>query len=546
MPLTDPLSSRYAEFLDGGYDCVDRIVLDGYFQFLHSAGGFRSWWRSIFGNEDHLDNSHLMRWAGRFARRVRKAAEVRKIPILVKHPDDRMHQIVEKLQPTDPDFKGVFAISVHRAPASVWEVIEYPSGGGIHLQRKTPWVNQWAFHILDPDWGHITIKVCPHPPFHVNVILNGHEYVARQAAQQNIHCQQEGNCFTESSNLAGLAQVAETSCSMSAKGHLQQVCERWLYSACLCFLMPVAEQQRVGMHYSWSVYQLEFSRNLLFSNGHKMESIFQNLIDRTRSALTARTIRTVFGRKRRPFYRRNGEPNFEVVIERPTYDLTVFKVHCGLLTLKIYTKGERVLRIEAIVHNAKKEFSRGYGIDRYPTLAEALRSMVERFLTVLRSVDACWVSDETWDQLPEPSQVGRSRVAGIDLNRPRMRAVIRGVLALATRPRGFRSEHLADQVQQILGRAYTTRQASYDLKKLRGKQLVHKVKQTRRYESSPQALRSMVALGLLRDKVLAPMLASTRHPLKRRPRNARGTIDRHYQVIQYETQKLFALLGIAA
>jgi hypothetical protein len=333
---------------------------------------------------------------------------------------------------------------------------------------------------------------------------------------------------------------------MSAKGHLQQVCERWLYSACLCFLMPVAEQERVGMRYSWSVYQLEFSRNLLFSNGHQMESIFQSLIDRTRSALTARTIRTVFGRKRRPFYRRNGEPNFEVVIERPTYDLTVFKVHCGLLTLKIYTKGERVLRIEAIVHNAKKEFSRGYGIHRYRAIAEALRSMVERFLAVLRSVDACWVSDETWDQLPEPSQVGQSRVAGIDLNRPRMRAVIQGVLALAAGPRGFRSEQLAEQVRQILGRPYTTRQASYDLKKLRGKQLVEKVKQTRRYESSPQALRSMVALGLLRDKVLAPILASTRHPLKRRPRNAGGTIDRHYQVIQYETQKLLALLGIAA
>jgi len=26
------------------------------------------------------------------------------------------------------------------------------------------------------------------------------------------------------------------------------------------------------------------------------------------------------------------------------YDLTIFKLHCGKLTLKIYTKGERVLR----------------------------------------------------------------------------------------------------------------------------------------------------------------------------------------------------------
>jgi hypothetical protein len=47
------------------------------------------------------------------------------------------------------------------------------------------------------------------------------------------------------------------------------------------------------------------------------------------------------------------------VIETPRYDLTLFKLHFGRLTLrrltlKGYTKGERVLRFEAIVHNTKE------------------------------------------------------------------------------------------------------------------------------------------------------------------------------------------------
>ena len=37
----------------------------------------------------------------------------------------------------------------------------------------------------------------------------------------------------------------------------------------------------------------------------------------------------------------------EVVIEKPRYDLTMFKVHFGNLTLKAYTKGEHVLRVDA-------------------------------------------------------------------------------------------------------------------------------------------------------------------------------------------------------
>jgi hypothetical protein len=41
-----------------------------------------------------------------------------------------------------------------------------------------PYVNHYSFHILDPEWGHITIKISGHPPFPAQVILNGHDRVA--------------------------------------------------------------------------------------------------------------------------------------------------------------------------------------------------------------------------------------------------------------------------------------------------------------------------------------------------------------------------------
>jgi len=79
--------------------------------------------------------------------------------------------------------------------------------------------------------------------------------------------------------------VAETLRSASAIGPLQEICERWFSSAVLCYLLPVAQQQAMDMRYEWSVYQLEYSRNLLFSNGRVMEEIFQSVIDRTRRVL---------------------------------------------------------------------------------------------------------------------------------------------------------------------------------------------------------------------------------------------------------------------
>ncbi len=60
----------------------------------------------------------------------------------------------------------------------------------------------------------------------------------------------------------------------------------------------------------------------------------------------------------------------------------MFKVHFGNLTLKAYTKGERVLRFEAIVHNTR-DLGCGRVVARFPKIVVRLQDMLERFLTTL-------------------------------------------------------------------------------------------------------------------------------------------------------------------
>src|SRR5271169_2379319 len=80
--MADGLSELYRELLDGSYDCVDRIVLNGYFGMGHSPGGFRMWWRALTGSDETLDDAHLMRLAGRFSRRARGYAKAHGIPVV--------------------------------------------------------------------------------------------------------------------------------------------------------------------------------------------------------------------------------------------------------------------------------------------------------------------------------------------------------------------------------------------------------------------------------------------------------------------------------
>ena len=84
--------------------------------------------------------------------------------------------------------------------------------------------------------------------------------------------------------------------------------------------------------------------------------------------------------------RQRGLPTgAEVVLETSTYDLTVFKVHFGNLSLKAYTKGECVLRFEVTVHNTR-ELGCGRVVARFPEIVRRLSSMLERFLTQPQAV----------------------------------------------------------------------------------------------------------------------------------------------------------------
>ena len=82
--MHDQFSSYYSELLYGSYDCVDRIVLNAYFPLGMTAGGFRTWWRRIM-DDATLDNTHLMRFAGRFSRRIHAAAHTNNIPLISFH-----------------------------------------------------------------------------------------------------------------------------------------------------------------------------------------------------------------------------------------------------------------------------------------------------------------------------------------------------------------------------------------------------------------------------------------------------------------------------
>jgi hypothetical protein len=144
--------------------------------------------------------------------------------------------------------------------------------------------------------------------------------------------------------------------------------------------LDAKERESSGFRYQYSVYQFEYSRNLIFQQRPAMVQAIEALVDRNRVRMNVDTLKVIIVRKSRPYAtKRRKLKHWQVTVERRSYDLTIFKVHCDQLALKIYSKGERVLRVESMIRNtfaprnalsALTRRDRGDGPGAPPYLAE--------------------------------------------------------------------------------------------------------------------------------------------------------------------------------
>ena len=171
------------------------------------------------------------------------------------------------------------------------------------------------------------------------------------------------------------------------------------------------------------------------------------------------------------------------------------------------------------MHNTKR-LGMGRTLDRFAQITARHTGMLEEFTSMLDCGEIGAPPDGTVDQLPAPSQLGATRIGGIDINRPRLRAALAAVLALAVAPQGFTVAHFTARVLAMTGQTpedYSTRRGGYDLRKLRGEQLIAKPGRTRRYHVPGGAARTIAAILAIRGHVVAPLIAGVRTPRRGRP-----------------------------
>jgi hypothetical protein len=84
------------------------------------------------------------------------------VPLIDCEAAERKHRITEVYLRERSVGIGVFLVLVARAPAPVWKVTRTSAGKIRNLEKTGQFVNHYSFHIMDPGFGHLTIKMSGH------------------------------------------------------------------------------------------------------------------------------------------------------------------------------------------------------------------------------------------------------------------------------------------------------------------------------------------------------------------------------------------------
>jgi hypothetical protein len=528
------LEEAYQGLIRFAYTSFDRLVIRGLVPVMQRPAGFVTWARSLLPGAP-IEASWIQSLSRRFHAGVQSFAQERGIPVLRAPKGRRKHLIAEEHRARVKPENGVYVILRSRESAPVFEsrrrkVCPNP----IHrdIVRRDGYIDYYYFYVIDKYWGPISLKIASHAPFNVTVFLNGNRWLACEAARQGLRLGAKGNSITACADPAALQEISD---SLSWQ-RIQSVCDHWAYHVFPVF--TAEDRRRSRFRYQWFVVQAEMSHNMLFKNPKRLTSLFEQHVDRNRRLLHPRTVKSIFCKVPTGSYK----SEVEVEVRHAFGGLTILRTRYGRTLLKQYNNQQRTFRTEVCTNDPTDLYLRK-GIQNLDALRQRLLELMAHFQSAQAPIleTSCHRGELT--ALAEPGRVNDTPTAGIRLENERVMAALAALPQLAHRPGGFRSAEMRDLVQRRLGRPYSSSQASYDLRKLRGKRLVETVPGRRRYRATREGIRVAVLLLKLREELLEPVLAAGR---RRPPRRDRGEPDCYYLALAQDVRRLCDYLCLRA
>lgn len=511
--------------------CIDRIFLQAYVPKLQSVGQvctFLRWQKGFpipssaaFGKigDAYVENIH------RFAKELN-------IPVVHfekgENKEEKARPYFEAAAREGGDGRVVL-IGIAQEKASAWKSWKakgHENRAHPHMEwgRQMAYVNHFYFYIWDPEWGGVFWKTNAYAPFPIWLWLNGHEWAKRQLEKSGVKYEALDNGFLSCEDAEALQKI----CDRLGTGAIRSFFWRWYWRLPSPF---TEEDLRAGYVYDMAFRQFEVSDTVVFDRPQAGRAWFEGVIRDHLDLGRPDHVVLLFDRK---LTRRTPGPFRTRVITKGVDP--ILTCYYKSSRIKQYFKEGRALRTETVICD-----THDFGINRRVCAENwnALRAVgdsANRRLCDAEAADASPAPDVvTFHQVTRPSTDDGLYAPGLRFGDSRVMAIFAGLVGFSNLIKGFTNRQMVERTAALLNANYTTRQATYDLRRLKRKNLIGKVEGTNRYQLTQKGRRVAVLFTKTYGRVLAPGLAyldpdlpedvARRSPLATAWRRLEGALD---------------------
>jgi hypothetical protein len=497
---------KYAEVILGELACYDRILITGTLPDICYSEAMAKFLR-----KDGIRLFDYPKWAEGFRDTIRnnaeKIAQDNNLEIeFLRSSTLRKEQMIKDILSKRGEMEGLVHIfsAMERCPSfkpwydkkSKKTFLKYTEGKCLH----------YYFYFIDKDMGLCYLRVPTWAPFGLQFYGNGHNVLAKSLSKNGISYTMQENSITSVKNWKTAQKLADEINPSMLRKKLDK------YARLLC---PPIKQFSKGYH--WSLSQVEYSIDIIFSNKEILSPIYEEIIRTAVHAVKCDDIATFLGRKLTSRFSEEAGNDLKKRTEGRR-----IRHSFGWSSLKIYDKFGRVLRIEMTCNKVNslrnhrrvehRDGSWSYklaaipkSIYSLPDLTVIMKSACSRYISFIAAIDDPTNAIKAVEKVSSATKEGDKTYRGFnffnsdDLNL--FLAVVKGEFNIS----GFSNRNLRGILH-----GKTAAQLSRIFKRLRMHGLIKKARGRYRYYLTELGRKVIITALKIRQFVILPTLGLER------------------------------------
>jgi hypothetical protein len=519
MTVARSVADVLSEHVRFEVDCIDRMYLNVYVPQLQYAAGLIGYLHRQLGLPI-ASTAPLAKITDAFSTAVHRFALVNGVAWVDfakgQRKDDVMHEHLAEFTGTE----GVLFIGRAQEKTTVFRTEKRRDAHGDSypwIVKTTGMVNHFYFYCLDGDFGPFFLKFCSYFPYNAKLCLNGNEWAKRQTAKAGIGFTALDNGFAAVDDPVAVQAI----CDGLGPEQIDGLLRKWLAQLPHPF---TAADRAAGYRYDLSILQAEFSLTDMLDAPVSGRVFFEQVIRDNLDIGRPDQVSLIFDRqlRRRGPRATPGRFRTRVITAGVTPSLHVDYKHT---TIKQYHKEGKALRTETTINNTR-DFGIGKRLTNLPALREIGFSANRRLLCVQSlGHDPITGTDALAAITGTVTTATGARIPGLRFADRRTHALLSALLIFRLHPHGFTNKDLRTYTAELRGLdpgRVTAGQMTYDLRRLKTRNLITRIDGTHRYRVTDHGLDTAKFLTCVQDHVLRCGLAelATATPTPGRLRSA--------------------------